>query len=398
MAAPIQNLRKHILAATTCAILLSLVTLLFVIDRRGPNHQLPRQSSPFDGVILVTHHKTGTAAVGCIVGALSMSMDVQCQHLATPIYVNAMLSSSAISHYLSVSQVISSERFGRVQSPYLLLKTGSAPKETCFDTGSMAGESTFFIQHTNLHSHRPGNECPGECPCHHGVINCLTIGSCMISEPLEDLLWVHFIRRPLDIVISAYAYHTKFPAPEAWLKQLSIRHYAFFLASQGVDNATLISLGVYGQRVQSTSYWQFLRSLPEGKGLLLEFLRSSPQLWSMARHHLRMSRLEGRGRALTVRYEDLQADPKVALHGLLGAVSTSCMQRGEAQFMAFLKRTCHPGSWSHAQLANNTHIGRYSSLDGMRRADLLLAQPIVSESVLHLDGILGYSSSSSSPS
>ena len=404
--------RSNILAASCMAIILTLslfYTIFHLIGSDLPSqHASSGLSSAPDGIIFVTHHKTGTAAVGCIVGALSLSMDVQCQHIATPIYVNAMLSSAAIGYYLQITRLAALGRMndevpppfgssGEVQPPFLLLKTGSGPRETCFDTGSTAAAATLFVEHTSLHSHRPEatSRCiPRDCPCHDGVSNCLSVGSCHVSEPVSPLLWIHFIRRPLDIVLSAYSYHIQSPPPEAWLKQLSIRHYALFLAGQGVDNATLARLGVYAERFQSMSYWTFLRSLSEWKGMLLEFLRSSPQLWSMARHHLRMSRLEGasKGRSLVVRYEELQKDPETSLRGILRAASASspCMRRQEGQLVAYLRRTCHPGSWTNDQLRNNSHVGRYTTVDGLRRSNLLLALPMVHESISRLNAILGY--------
>ena len=251
---------------------------------------------------------TGTAAIGCIVGAISAHLDVSCRHSALPIYVNDGLTAASVGYYTEVARAAAVDRFGAAVEPFLLLKTGTGPQEVCYDTVTLSqGVSDF--RHISEHPRLPGRLCPSSCPCHNGVTNCLEIGSCHAAEPLADLLWVHVIRRPMDVVLSAYAYHTQDPAPEAWLRLLSIRHYALYLSQEGVDNATLTRLGVYKPLYAGMSYWHFLRMLPEQEGVILEFMRSLAEMWQMARFHLRFSRLPG---ATVVRYEELQANPRQA--------------------------------------------------------------------------------------
>ena len=332
--------------------------------------------------------RTGTAAVGCIAGAFTAHLDVLCQHSLTPVYVNNGLTASAIGFYADLARSAAFERFGAAPEPYLLLKTGSGPEESCFDTADMTREA-LTVRHSSTHSMRPGRRCPGSCPCHEGVSNCLQIGSCFASEPLASLFWVHVIRRPLDVVLSAYAYHTQDPAPEAWLHEQQITHYARFLASQGADNASLQQLGCFDPALSRVSYWSYLRSLPEPQGLLLEFLRSSAEMWRMARLHLRLSRLPA-GRSEVVRYEALQADPSLALSRVLQAVATPCSLRHRGQLQAGLLRACHTPSWSAAKRGNSSHVGKYSAADRQRRVELLLSNGIARDHLLRLESMLGY--------
>ena len=288
--------------------------------------------------------------------------------------------------YAEIARVAAIERFGTVADPFLLLKTGTGPDEVCYDTASLS-RGALELRLNSEHPRLPGRICPGKCPCHNGVSNCLEIGSCHAAEPFMDLLWVHVIRRPLDVVLSAYAYHIQDPAPELWLKLLSIRHYALYLSREGADNATLKSLGVYRRLHARTSYWRFLRALPEDKGVILEFLRSSAELWQSARLHLRFSRMR---EAITVRYEDLAADPRKALMEVTEAVSTPCMAKHEDELWRSLMLSCHTGSWSAARLANSSHVGKYSATDRLRRARILMSNSIARDHLMRLESILEY--------
>lgn len=60
-------------------------------------------------------------------------------------------------------------------------------------------------------------------------------------------------------------------------------------------------------RHEAQSYWSFLRNASLAHGLQMEFMRSAPGLWKMARLYRRLMALQGR--SLVVRYEDLAATP-----------------------------------------------------------------------------------------
>lgn len=104
-----------------------------------------------------------------------------------------------------------------------MLKTGSAPDEVCFDTAGIARnalESSMLSGHKGFEE--SGARCRDPCPCHNGVTNCLDLGVCYSAEPLPHLLWVHVIRNPVNIVISAYNYHRIDPPIEEWLSTLKV--------------------------------------------------------------------------------------------------------------------------------------------------------------------------------
>lgn len=75
---------------------------------------------------------------------------------------------------------------------------------------------------------------------------------------------------------------------------------------------------------------------------------------------------------------------------VLEAVSTPCLARHADQLWSHLSLTCHTGSWSAAKLANNSHVGKYSAGDRMRRARVLLADRIANDNLMRLEKLLGY--------
>lgn len=49
-----------------------------------------------------------------------------------------------------------------------------------------------------------------KCPCSYGESNCFSIGHCSTLVPSSlALKVVHFIRNPLDIITSAFLYHSQ---------------------------------------------------------------------------------------------------------------------------------------------------------------------------------------------
>ena len=66
-------------------------------------------------------------------------------------------------------------------------------------------------------------KCPWRAPCKctddacTEFRNTLEIGNCVFHLPAMDLAIVHAVRNPIDVVVSAYLYHTQDPPPEGWL-------------------------------------------------------------------------------------------------------------------------------------------------------------------------------------
>ncbi len=124
------------------------------------------------------------------------------QHSITSIYVNSELTSSGIGYYADLSRSAAFQRFGVVRGaqpcycqapprplhatpaePYMFLKTGSSPNETCFDTAHVRrrlsrltliatsllsmltkmSTDALSVRHSSVHSSTPGRQCPEVC-------------------------------------------------------------------------------------------------------------------------------------------------------------------------------------------------------------------------------------------
>lgn len=351
-----------------------------------------RSSFPVEGITFVTHHKTGTALVGCIVAVIQQQLETNCQHATLQVYVNDYLESHDAAFYLDVAKANAFRRNAEAPPPYLLFKTGSAPKETCFDTAGIAKYVLpALLRSEHVAAMSSGTVCHKACPCHNGVLNCFDLGSCHSTEPLSQLYWVHIIRSPINIVVSAYNYHRIDPPIEAWLVQLNIKDVALWLATIGADNQTLQDTGAYDPKYRKYTYWKFLQEVPEEKGLYMEFIRTAHDMWQMARLYQRMARFEMK--KLAVRYEDLEADPmKHLIQPLLEVTQLDrpCLKSQLDSFEGQLNKQCMPRTWSAKRRGVNSHIGSYTKQDKQRQTMLLIRNPYILEQLCRLESLLDY--------
>lgn len=365
----------------------------------GGEHQ-----EQYHGLVFVSHHKTGTFLVGTIAAGIARFLDVNCLHSIVTVYVNENLTAPAMGHYLDLSKAAAFERFGSVQPPYLILKTGNSPAEACYDTGYMAAEA-LTIRQRRTHGSSPGKVCPGlsgptdptTCPCHNGVSDCMTLGKCTMTMPHARLFYVHMIRHPIDIVVSGYAYHTRDPPAEKWLLEVNMVTFSDFLIRFGIPRELLAELGAPVKRegtIPPPSYWHFLRSLPEKKGIILEFVRAQVDLWRMARLYDRLTAPQAEGSlwgAAVVRFEEMSVDPMKAITPVINAVRSPCLSgKLEEELKAHIVKTCHVQGWSKEKKASHGHIGKYSSEQKARQHRILLSHPYVLKEVRRLEKILDY--------
>lgn len=292
-------------------------------------------------MVFVTHPKTGTAATSCVVETLEIYLRRKCKHAVMSSYVNENVTGPVIGYYLSMAKALAYEQFREVHAPSLMLRTGSAPFEVCYDA-ALREADTHNLYHASVPDNRPGRICDAECPCTGNSVQCLSLGHCFGSEPFSRLLWVHVIRHPVDVVISLYKYHLKDPPEELWLQDVGVTPYALYLADNGVDNNTLEKIGVYTEASEYMNYHDYLRNATLEDGLTMEFLRSSLELWKMARLHRRMSRLPER--SITIRFEDLATAPTKSWKAVFSAIGKSCLHNMTA-FEDFLTKRCGSDNW-----------------------------------------------------
>lgn len=164
------------------------------------------------------------------------------------------------------------------------------------------------------------------------------------------------------------------------------------LASSGVDKDMLTAVGVYLPKYSQMTYWQYLQAVPEAQGLQMEFLRSSYDMWKMARLHQRMSHFDMN--QMIVRYEDLETDAMSAM--VKPVLSTCkmdqpCLNATMDTFEAYMKGRCIPKTWTPSRRMANSHIGNYTHHDKERQKAVLLQNRYVLEHLCRLEALLGYS-------
>ncbi|KAG1675905.1 hypothetical protein FOA52_001562 [Chlamydomonas sp. UWO 241] len=359
----------------------------------------------YQGAVFITHHKTGTSLVGCIAGALARRIEAACNHTITPVYVNNDLTAGVTGYYLAQTKAIAEQRHGAAATaPYMLLKTGEAPLEYCYDSEEMERSRHTIVDFPASHPIWPGAACAtprewppgvGTCPCNGNKTDCFSLGTCFGASADSKLLYVHVVRDPLDVVVSAYSYHRKDPPPEPWLMYLLVEHLLNMLKATAMDPGLLDA--VFDNRSQpamKSTYWAALRTLPEEKGLQLEMLRSSISLWPTAR-------LAQRGGSTLVRYEDLMHDMAGTLSRILKPLNTPCMaaaaaKTGPGSLLAETEAECSPAKWSAGKQADPTqiqaqaHRGSYTPEDKARWVGLLISWPYARRVIPELQLLLGY--------
>ncbi|KAG1666025.1 hypothetical protein FOA52_010935 [Chlamydomonas sp. UWO 241] len=348
-----------------------------------------------EAVVIVTHHKTGTVMAGCIVWVLGDQMKKRCgHHTTTPYVTDEILKMEDLGMHMKRARAASQEAgVTPVMNPYLILRTDHAPKAVCFDTAGPAkdlGSSAVVPVSWGKDKRACQKQKHVDCPCHGGTQCCRSIGKCHFREPEHaDVTYLHFIRNPADIVLSAYSYHLQDPPVEPWLKRSMApsqrKRILASLQEWGVANETMEMARAAAP--EGANFWKFLRSLPEDAGVLAELARSEGNMWRMARlaHRWRMI-----GHARNIRYEELQANPISALGPLLDTVSSACFIKHNASIMEKLVGTCHTKSWSKKKIESSNHVDTSSTDVQARRAAILLGNPGARAVLEKLQAALGY--------
>lgn len=315
---------------------------------------------PLDLVLAATHHKTGTVQLMCMANVLRNAAGVS---------VTAQVSGVTATDVAAAAAATAAKQQGsgrRASTPPGLLLTTMPLAQQCY--GRVGGKAS---------------DCPvPDAPCTADGESVLSLDGCFVSLPLADLGVWHMVRRPLDIVVSALWYHQQEPAPEAWIDaKFSTR--LGMMKKGGVPDNALKALGI-GKEHEAVPYGQLLRTLPEEKALLLEFWRSVPGLYSMARQFLALQRHPA---ALQLRYEDAARDFNSTFSPVLQQFFP-----GHARTVLGEAQPCDPSTWTSSQTQDSNHVtaGKHPPGARERLQGLLLAQPEVRRHLCLLTEVLGY--------
>lgn len=373
-------------------------------------------------ILVITSHKTGTALTGCLFEAIQRVAASYC-HQKIPIdYFNdhSLLDASFwTGQYIALMGRSSSLRQGAHRStrsttqasikhrasqprPLAIFRTGYPPQMICIDQGIVSRRSR---QCTPLAPTGGGGRRIVRasmvnigCPCMNGRLNCSSIGHCDFakSNPASqrsrakrariDVILV--VRRPIDVVLSAYAYHRQEPPVEEWLDRDKFKSYVrLFEMSGGFPFSLTADIEGHDRKWAELSYHAYLSRQDERKGLLAEFMHSSLSLWQLARAR---SLAIKSGRARVVRYEDLQRDPATTLEPFLLSSLSSCLNATLVNVtLVEESKVCNLNTWSSELRSKNSHVTHNATVN-QRRAAILLESPYVKAELARLDLALGY--------
>ena len=299
----------------------------------------------------------GTSQMGCILWKIART-----KGLVQPWYYNPSANSSVIASYLERS------------------KDGTAP--ATFLTGSHLQTQCFHSQ-----THLPcGAHGMSDCPCDLAPRDCLSLeDACHLILPVANIRGLHFIRHPVDIILSAYAYHVQLPAPEEYFEQLLTSDIVRQLADHGGDSDVLTRL--LPDKTNLT-FGEAIRTLPIKAGLQLVFWMSAKNLYAMVRQHrLLQNRLPT---VMAVRFESLRDDFNGTVGKFLVNLGLGYSPSDTLHAVEQLQH-CDPGTWDTAKLKTSNHVTLASEGDRAgERARLLLADGEVQRRLCDMAAALGY--------
>ena len=198
---------------------------------------------PFELVLGLSHHKSGTSQLGCIMWNAAKGAGVPahvyqvCVGWPPKLWEEAARTSPLPD--LASRAVAGGRRCAhQVPAPIALPRLAQ-------NDGVKIENITNFLADLGERPHRPALfltshilwsqvcytkspagalvQCPWRAPCKctddacTAFRNTLEIGNCVFHLPALDVALVHAVRNPIDVVVSAYLYHSQDPPPEGWI-------------------------------------------------------------------------------------------------------------------------------------------------------------------------------------
>ena len=215
-------------------------------------------------------------------------------------------------------------------------------------------------------------------PCNQDQLNWMSEpNTCRPDLPRNiSFGFFNMIRNPIDVVLSAFAFHSSRPTSEPWLfRTQSVGYLGRDFAYSGADKETLKELGLasWEKREQERRpYVDLLTALPPETGVLMEFWHSLPELVSVSRQYQLLSPYPG---AFHARFESLRDSFNstiiAGLHHLkLGGDPYEALDLAIAG-------GCDPGTWTEEQRKQSNHVteGKKEDFKDVAEAALLAYQP-----------------------
>jgi hypothetical protein len=329
---------------------------------------LPTASLLPDLIVNLNHHKSGTAQLGCFFTEASKALGYSIPH-----YIDGDTGVQDIVKFYSQAQYNAKKD----KEDVAILKIGHALVADCY----AAVEFT--------------TRCPGKCPCKplasgSGLeklcFNTDTTG-CQLAIPAVNIKFAHAIRMPLDIIISAYLYHSQVPPPpeETWLTTMKTFQFGEWLLTLGVNHDAISRMFSFDIPLHD-----FLVSLEPEEGVVVEFWWRLYQLYAMARQK---KMLQSHAGYIPVRFEDMQDSFNATVRAVLNKLGLAKDKNNGNKIDAVLDavQTCNPQAWTDGKRETSNHI---SSADANTKANLwqaLLKDHTIVKHLCQVTAELGYS-------
>lgn len=168
---------------------------------------------------------------------------------------------------------------------------------------------------------------------------CYKLETCDVDTPENvRMKFVHFVRRPLDVVVASYMYNTQMPPPEEWMTVITMHQYAKWMVSVGVPRDRLQALACFATP-NTTTYYEHLHGIDPVAGLELEFWRTGYELYDMARQAAWLSDVPSDS-VLTVRVDQLEGRVMEEAQGLADFLQLQPVAKDGGGAMAQMVGNC----------------------------------------------------------
>lgn len=305
--------------------------------------------APYDLIVGLSHHKTGTFQLRCLMHYFSEAAGLE--DATGTCFRDNSVGANTLTGCLENGL----SRPEPAKRP-LLFKTFHGLKQKCESMDeevavSGADRSTegpwfpclsFMIskvchQEEVLNMQRPAKQCYLDLP----------------PESAGRLGFFNIYRNPIDLVLSAYSFHTSKPKSEPWMhRPHPVIWKSTRLSWAGADNDTLAAIGLADAEDQpETSYVDMLTRLPVESGILMEFWHSLPEILSMSRQY---RLLKEQPSAFQARFEALRDDYNATLLAALEHLRFG--ETSQTMLDATVAGGCDPGVWTPEQRAASDHV------------------------------------------
>lgn len=294
-------------------------------------------NEPFDMVLGLSHHKTGTFQLRCLLKHFAYGAGLH-EPTGECFKDNSV---TALNLLTCFQKRMSDPTYKRP----ILFKTFHGLKQICKTPNGNGSSWNPCLSHMIYK------------PCTQDQLNWLhEPTTCRPDLPKEiSFGFFNMIRNPIDVVLSAFAFHSGRPSSEPWLfRPQGVGYLGRDFFYSGADKKTLEKMGLARweeRQEERAAYVDLLMALPPEDGVIMEFWHSLPELVSVARQYQLLSPYPG---AFHARFEDMRDAFNATIleslrHLKLGGDAEKTLESAVAG-------GCDPGTWTEEQRKRSNHV------------------------------------------